>query len=338
MILEVTCADPGIIQITKVLKTLFQMIQILGPILAMVSLGIIFFKSVVASDQKDFESNKKKIKNCIIALLITFFLPIFVNLTMAATFMKDTFEISSCWKEVDSYKNSPSKYIPKKTNKKGTGTFIIDPSKYKGTDENPNASGDTSDVMNSDYPAATASLKMALGSAAAATAPSYGSDLYVRIYDKVITDSSDYRTGKKVEASNGSTRYRSCSEAVAVAVRWSGTDDSFPQGGPAEQLVYLSNSSKWKRVNWGGDFSKLQPGDVFVDNRHAFMYVGKSLLHKYFPSAPADYDVTEANYNVDYNHQAKALYITHRADLNSSRWNVFRNIKRETNSKYTKYN
>ncbi len=140
MILEVTCADPGIIQITKILKTIFQMIQILGPILAMVSLAWIFLRSVAASDNKEFESNKKRIKNCILALLITFFLPVFVNLTMSVTFMKDTFEISSCWKAVDSYKVNTGSYVPKKTDKKGTGTFIIDPNEYKGTDEDPNAS------------------------------------------------------------------------------------------------------------------------------------------------------------------------------------------------------
>ena len=151
MILAVTCSDPGIIQITKILKTIFQMIQILGPILAIVSLAWICLRSVSASDGKSFEVNKKRIRNCIVALLITFFLPIFVTLIMSITFMKDTFEISACWKEVDSFKVTSGKYISKKSSKEKTGTMIIDPNKYKGTNEDPNSSlrGEGGNEINS---------------------------------------------------------------------------------------------------------------------------------------------------------------------------------------------
>lgn len=133
------CSDPGIIQIVKILKTIFQMIQIFGPVLAIVSLGVIFFSSITAYDEKTFETNKRKIRNCVLALLITFFLPIFVNLVMGITQMKNTFEVSSCWTEVDSYKPSIGSYVENESDKDRTRTYIINPGEYSGTDDNPNS-------------------------------------------------------------------------------------------------------------------------------------------------------------------------------------------------------
>lgn len=132
MLILVSCSDPGIAQIVKILKTIFDMVQIIGPVLAMLSLAWIFLRNVTAGEKEVFKNNFKRIKNALIALVVTFFLPVFVNLVMSATFMSNTFEVSACWKEADSYKiSNKTKYIDKKERSKSS-TFIINPDDYDG--------------------------------------------------------------------------------------------------------------------------------------------------------------------------------------------------------------
>lgn len=167
LILDTVCSDPGIIQFVKILKTIFEMIQIIGPILAVVSLAIIFLKNVSTGDIKNFEKNKNRIKNSLVALVITFFLPIFVNLVMSITFMSNTFEVASCWKKADGYKFSTGSYKAGKNNKKKSETFIIDPSKYTGIDGDPNE-GLRNTFGNEVNSASSFSLKDSLASLALA--------------------------------------------------------------------------------------------------------------------------------------------------------------------------
>ena len=167
MILEVTCSDYGIIQFVRILRIVFQMIQVIGPILAMLSLAIIFFRLMSVSydydSDKKYEKDKARIKNCIIALLVTFFLPLLVNLTMQATFMANSFEVSACWKAAKDYQPGGGSYNDKNDKEKEknkTGTYIIDPDKYTGIDGDPNASirrGDSGEINS----VASTSLKNA---------------------------------------------------------------------------------------------------------------------------------------------------------------------------------
>ena len=203
-----------------------------------------------------------------------------------------------------------------------------------------NDNSSSNDLLDGKYPIAAAALSMAYSSESKATGD-YGTKLYVYAYDHVLRNESAYRTGKKKEASTGSTRYRSCSEAVTVFVRYSGVDDDFAKGdtSPNGILSYVRSSSKWKQVNWNGDYSKLQPGDVFVDTGHAMLYVGKKALHKYFPKAPKKYNLVQASYSEDYINQAKSPYIMERTDLATDRWinNAFRCVNPDKTSKYAKY-
>ena len=161
-----TCSDPGIAVFAKILKNVFDMILIIGPIVTMVSLGILFFRLVTFDYDEKTNYNatvkyriiKKQIKNAVMALVIVIFLPVFVNLTMQATFMKDTFQIAACFDEAKSivFSTKSSDYnnkndeAKKKNDKQKTetGTFIIDPSKYRGVEGNPNATegGDYSNL------------------------------------------------------------------------------------------------------------------------------------------------------------------------------------------------
>lgn len=145
MILKVTCSDYGIVMFVKIFKTLFDMIMILAPAFAIISVAYLIFRMVTSEDADKNDALKHRVKNVLIALLVIFFLPLFINLLMNATFMKDTFEVSACWSEAKGVIFSKnSKYIPtdkdKQRNNNGNSSYIIDPNQYegKGTSGNPN--------------------------------------------------------------------------------------------------------------------------------------------------------------------------------------------------------
>ncbi len=81
-----TCSDHGIAIIAKILKTIFDMVLIIGPILAMVSLVYLFFRVITDTDADKNEVYKKRIKNVVKDFVIVVFLPKFVNLVMSITF------------------------------------------------------------------------------------------------------------------------------------------------------------------------------------------------------------------------------------------------------------
>lgn len=112
MILEVSCSDVGILPMLKIIKNIFDLIQIIAPIVAIVSLGIILTKIVTSSDINDIGKLKKKFKNALLALAIVFLIPSLVNLTM--TIVGNKFVVSECWNSIDKISlNSKSVYIEK---------------------------------------------------------------------------------------------------------------------------------------------------------------------------------------------------------------------------------
>ena len=112
MILEVSCNDVGILPILKVIKNLFDLIQIIAPIVAIISLGIILTKIVTSTDINNIDKLKKKFKNALLALAIVFLIPSLVNLSM--TIVGNKFVVSECWNSIDKVSlNSKSVYIEK---------------------------------------------------------------------------------------------------------------------------------------------------------------------------------------------------------------------------------
>lgn len=94
-----------------------------------------------------------------------------------------------------------------------------------------------------------------------------GTDIYKYLHKEVLGESDNY--------------FASCDRTVATAVRWSGTDDTYPAGGVSNQLEYLQGQggSKWTKIDYNGDKSKLQPGDILLRTTggvsHTVMYVGE---------------------------------------------------------------
>lgn len=114
-----------------------------------------------------------------------------------------------------------------------------------------------------------------------------GTDLYQTVHDNVFP---------------GDPYYQSCDRGVACAVRWSGSDDTYPQGPTATQYTYLKTSPKWECVVETftlADIGKLQPGDVFCTkgDGHTFMYVGADLIaEKHGDAASFGSDMVSASF------------------------------------------
>ena len=88
----------------KILKNILKILQIIGPVLAILSLSIILFNIVKTADINAITKNKKKIINSLIALVVLFLLPEVVNLVIGLIGEKKSF--TSCWSAVEEYEVS----------------------------------------------------------------------------------------------------------------------------------------------------------------------------------------------------------------------------------------
>lgn len=78
----------------------------------------------------------------------------------------------------------------------------------------------------------------------------------------------------------GGALYQSCDRGVSSAVRWSGSDDTYPLYSTGAQLKYLQDSDKWELVGMLHTLKEddLQPGDVGCLDGHTWMYVGQDTV------------------------------------------------------------
>jgi len=99
----------------------------------------------------------------------------------------------------------------------------------------------------------------------------------------------------------GDPYYQSCDRGVATAIRWSGADDNFPDGGPNYQDEYLkAHSNLWTFIGkYDDNYSKLKPGDIVItttgrriSNRnhgHIVLFVGNGEVRKKYPNSDAEF-------------------------------------------------
>ena len=99
MILDVSCNDYALMPLLKVFKNVIDIIHIIGPVLALVSLGILSFKLVTDSSMNNKDKNLKGIRNSLVALAVLFFLPLLINLVMYI--VGDNFRVTKCWNTID---------------------------------------------------------------------------------------------------------------------------------------------------------------------------------------------------------------------------------------------
>lgn len=100
------CNDYTLVGILSVVKKILELIQIIGPILLMISLVITFTRIMVNPDDK---KQIKKVQNSIIATFILFFIPTFVNVVFGM--LGESTPVSSCWEKATTI-NQPTKFMP----------------------------------------------------------------------------------------------------------------------------------------------------------------------------------------------------------------------------------
>ena len=94
-ILEVSCSSPALAVTLRALRKILTVIQIVGPILLIVSLTFQITKFMANPDDKKLS---KGIFNSILATILLFFIPLFINLVMG--WMGQTFTVSACWNSI----------------------------------------------------------------------------------------------------------------------------------------------------------------------------------------------------------------------------------------------
>ncbi len=128
-LLATTCDDIALANILVIVKRALTLLQIFGPIICIISLLIIFMKSVANPDDK---KNTKTITNIVLALVIMLFVPVIVNAVMGI--IGDNTNFTSCWKNASDVINNGNGNpdIIDDFDDDDRGTPLIDPSKYEG--------------------------------------------------------------------------------------------------------------------------------------------------------------------------------------------------------------
>lgn len=288
MILDISgCSDPGLGFILKIIKTFFTIIEVIAPIVLIVSLFILFTKLVSDPDNKKLINN---VKNAIIACVIIFLIPFIVNLVMLIIGEKYTF--SECWNSA--YTSSGSgKYIEKKTDnsKENKPTKVYtEASEYVGEVTLPigNASSiaDLACSVAGTF-APEPSITNNTGNPA---------DHWVRISDPRVQRYQNImdavaRTGN----GHDNPAYCSCTQAAAAIIRAT-VDRNFWMISPDDALAYMEQSPNWKFIGLSDNLSaaQLQPGDVMGHSGHTMIWVSNAVAQKYKPGTTGN--IYEAGY------------------------------------------
>lgn len=149
-----------------------------------------------------------------------------------------------------------------------------------------------------------------------------GTKLYRSVHDKVTSNDRIYA---------------SCDRTVCVAVRWSGADDNYPLGPVSSQYNYLNGAgkTKWKKVTGLSGKNCLKPGDVLIRNGvHTLLYLGNEAVKKVYKNSNGNF--VEGSYQDkspglrSYTYQGNGTTVT----VCGNKYEVYRNIRQETNSKY----
>lgn len=135
-----SCSDPAMLVILKIVSNGLELIQIIGPIVAIFSL---IYTVVLLIKNPDEKKYVKRIKNSLIALVVLFFVPVIVN--VVAGVLGDSTKLSDCWNNISNINTvtiGTSEY--KEVNsKKSTSQIITDPFSYQRGTAKPTTSTDT---------------------------------------------------------------------------------------------------------------------------------------------------------------------------------------------------
>lgn len=105
------CTNPGIVVILDTLRKIFNLIQLIVPILLIVFATIKFSQLVMDPDRKN---GLKEVKNSFLAAAIVFFIPVLMDVVL--NLIPNTFNVSACWDQAkvlaESARTQNFKYVP----------------------------------------------------------------------------------------------------------------------------------------------------------------------------------------------------------------------------------
>ena len=117
------CSSAAIGATLAIMKRIIDLIQIIVPILLMISLTLLLIKLMANPDDKKL---LPKIKNAALAAVIVFMIPVFVNAVMGM--LGENFSVSACWNSINNPSGTPTYINPYNTKK---SKFTTDPSEYE---------------------------------------------------------------------------------------------------------------------------------------------------------------------------------------------------------------
>lgn len=130
------CSNPGLAGFLSAFQSFLKLIQIIGPLLCIISLIILFVNLMNNPEDKKLP---KKIKNSLIALVLLFFIPLLVNVSV--NLVDEDSNIRKCWDNpIERPEGDPS-YIDDDGEKKKPFT---DPGAYEGGTKNEGGSSNSS--------------------------------------------------------------------------------------------------------------------------------------------------------------------------------------------------
>lgn len=142
-----------------------------------------------------------------------------------------------------------------------------------------------------------------------------GNEVYQKVHDAILP---------------GDTYYMACDRLVLCAVRWAGADDDYPES-TCNQIEWLGMYDEWKEIDWGGDVTKLEPGDILIcvdaSTKHTLIYTGHEAIAAQYPDAPEDYMFVSASLN----DRSPGCGPWH---SDYGKFKVYRNVLPETDSVY----
>ena len=138
------CGNPALANLFNIAQKFINIVQILAPILAIISLGVNLVKSVMDPDDK---KGFGRYKNWLIALVMIYAIPTLVDATMGM--LGENYSISACWNNASNASSSgESTYIPP-NNKKPSGGINPDPDDYEqGSTDTGNSNNNNSSSTN----------------------------------------------------------------------------------------------------------------------------------------------------------------------------------------------
>lgn len=140
-----TCSSPALASFLSIAKKILLFVQLIGPLLCIISLSISFINLVVNPDEKKEPS---KIKNKIIALVFLFFIPTIVNATLKL--LDDSNELSRCWNSNANVLKDGDSYIVTDGKKKVNPSYVNPDDYEKGKERvNNNSNNSNNSSMQS---------------------------------------------------------------------------------------------------------------------------------------------------------------------------------------------